>query len=39
MAGQRPDVKINNYGLGKYGAEPHYSTLGLPFWQLRAIKG
>jgi len=33
-----PDVKIENHGLGRYGAEPHYST--LPFWKLCAcIKG
>ena len=23
-----------NHGLGQYGAEPHYSTHTLPFWQL-----
>ena len=29
-APDRSDVKIKNYGLGQYGAEPPYST--LPFW-------
>jgi len=35
---RRSDVKIKNYGLGEYGAEPHYSET-LPFWQLCALKG
>jgi len=34
---ERPDVKIENHGLGQYGAEPPYSM--LPFWQLCALKG
>jgi len=36
-APDRPDVKIKNHGLGKYGAEPHYSTILV--WQLCALKG
>jgi len=27
----RPDVKIENHGLGQYGAEPHYSTVRYHF--------